>query len=282
MFLSICQKLNFPEESLPFLEKAYMQIKQSAQDALQAAYASLFTPGDRSYLECMQTISEKTGIHRYTSDMAVLVSAAERLLPIYEEKGLPPQLMWDSLEDLRYKLLECQQIYGIWGTFVPHWFQRFYVLQCFKLGRLEYEKIGFKWDVPGIPKGTPVINIHIRSCGPLRKNDVEDSINLACQFYKDSFDGKIPFVCNSWMLYPPMAKEVFLPGSNLMDFFQRFSVVQHSTDAENKDFWRIFGHPYNEENLRNAPSNTTLQKSILTYLRAGNILGTGLGIFYKE
>lgn len=281
MFLQICRKLKFPEESLSTLENAFTQIQTKAQTELAAAHSSLFTPGDRSYLDHMQSISDKTGIHRYTSDMAVLVSAAERLLLVYDENGLPRQLMWDSLEDLRYKLLECKQTYGIWGTFVPHWFQRFYILQCFKLGRLEYEKIDFKRDVPGIAKGTPVINIHIPSCGPLTRDGVEESIVLACQFYKSSFNGPIPFICNSWMLYPPMAEQVFAPNSNLLDFYQRFTVIQQESDEENKDFWRIFGCPYTED-LGSIPANTTLQRKLLAYLRSGNTMGTGLGIFYKK
>lgn len=281
MFLQICRKLKFPEESLSTLENAFTQIQNKALSALNAAHASLFTPADRTYLDHMQAISEKTCVHRYTSDMAVLVSAAERLLLVYDENGLPRQLMWDSLEDLRYKLLECKQTYGIWGTFVPHWFQRFYILQCFKLGRLEYEKIDFKRDVPGIAKGTPVINIHIPSCGPLTRDGVEESIVLACQFYKSSFNGPIPFICNSWMLYPPMAEQIFAPESNLLDFYQRFTILQQESDMENKDFWRIFGCPYTEK-LESIPAQTTLQRRLLAYLRSGNTMGTGLGIFYKE
>lgn len=280
MFLQICRKLNFPEESLPTLETAYIEITQQAQAALNAAHASLFIPGDRTYLDYMQSISEKAGIHRYTSDMAVLVSATELLLHVYDENGLPRQLMWDSLEDLRYKLLECKQLHGIWGTFVPHWFQRFYTLQCFKLGRLEFEKIGFKWDVPGMEKGMPVVNIHIPSCGPLIRDGVDASVALACDFYKDRFDGPIPFVCSSWMLYPPMAEQVFAPGSNLLDFYGRFTIIQQEQDPENKDFWRIFGCPYNE-NPESIPANTTLQRKLLAFQQSGNTMGTGLGIFYK-
>lgn len=281
MFLQICRNLNFPEESFSALENAYIRITQAAQNDLAAAHRSLFTPGDRSYLDQMQIISEKTGIHRYPSDMAALVSAIEQLLLVYDQHGLPRELMWDSLEDLRYKLLECKQIYGIWGTFVPHWFQRFFILQCFKLGRLEFERIGFKRDVPDIKKGTPVVNIHIPSCGPLTRDAVEESIALACSFYKDSFNGPIPFICNSWMLYPPMAEQVFAPDSNLQDFYRRFTILQQEQDPENKDFWRIFGCPYKED-LDSIPANTTLQRNLLAYLRSGNTMGTGLGIFYKE
>lgn len=281
MFLQICRKLDFPEESLSTLENAFIQIQAKAQAELNAAHASLFTLGDRTYLDHMQAISEKTRIHRYTSDMAVLVSAAEPLLLVYDRHGLSRELMWDSLEDLRYKLLECQNIYGIWGTFVPHWFQRFYILQCFKLGRLEYEKIDFKRDVPGIEKGTPVVNIHIPSSGPLNRDGVENSLALAYRFYKDSFNGPIPFICNSWMLYPPMAERVFAPSSNLSDFYQRFTILQSEADPENKDLWRIFGCPYNEK-LESMPAITTLQRKLLAYIHSGNTMGIGLGIFYKE
>lgn len=281
MFLQICQKLNFPEESFSALEKAFVQICCKTTAELSAAHASLFTPGDRSYLEQLQYISDKTGIHPYTTNMAVLLSAAEQLLLVYENQGFPQELMWNSLEDLRYKLWECHQMYGIWGTFVPHWFQRFYILQCFKLGRLEYEMIPCKWDLPGIPTGTPVINIHIPSCGPLNSDTVEDSLSQACTFYRQDFNGPIPFVCNSWMLYPPMAEQVFAPNSNLLDFYQRFINLQQEPDIENKDFWRIFGCAYSKEGLASTPAKTALQKSLLTYLRSGNTMGTGLGIFYK-
>ena len=143
MFLDICKNLDFPAEAVEVLVQGLDQIRTDAaavQD-LQKAVDSLMTPECDEYLQLMQRISDQTGVHRYVVDMVVLLLAVEPLKVRYEQRGLPEQLMWDSMADLRYKLIECKDVYNIWGTFVTPWFKWFYTCNRFKLGRLEFASL---------------------------------------------------------------------------------------------------------------------------------------------
>lgn len=68
---------------------------------------------------------------------------AERLRENYRAAGLTDELFWDTIADLKFKLIECYDVYGIWGTFVASWYPWFYTMHRFKLGRLQYEAVHF-------------------------------------------------------------------------------------------------------------------------------------------
>lgn len=283
MFLEICKKLQFPAESLPVLEKGLRRIKadRSSAEDLENACRSLLTPRCDVYLQLMQTIADKTGVHRYTVDMVVLVSAVEPLIGVYAEKGLPEQILWDSMMDLQYKLIECKDVYDIWGTFVTPWFKWFYTCNRFKLGRLEFEKTAFYREEAyrGVQKGDTVINIHIPSAGPLTRELVLESLHRASEFYKDAFaDGIVTFTCHSWLLYPPHYEEVFPEGSNLRAFYELFDVLEGEPSENNGDFWRVFNRDYSPDILDEVPTNTALRRNLLRYIKAGKCMGSSLGV----
>lgn len=285
MIQKACAKLRFPVESIPVLQDGFDRIRALADKELQRACDGLMTVGNTDYLHWMQQISEKSGVHRYTADMVTLLYATERLSEAYRANGLPEQLMWESLDDLRSKVYECQEVHGIWGTFVTPWYPRFYRLQCFKLGRLVYEQENYAWDFPiaGLQKGDPVINIHIPSHAPLTPEAVDASLAKAWAFYRDVFSNDtIPFICHSWLLYPPVTQQVFPEGSRLRAFSQRFTVIGTKQDPDNKDFWRIFNRDYREDTLQQMPADTTLRKNMLRYLQAGNSMGFGAGVIWYQ
>ena len=126
--------------------------------------------------------------------------------------------------DLNWKLHECRKMYGIWGSFVSWWFDGFFEMTRFALGRLQFELMDFpeSYEKTGHvrPEGmTKVINMHIPSCGPLKKADCEASFRQAAAFFADAFPGeKIAFFCESWLLYP-RHREFLSPDStgNMME-----------------------------------------------------------------
>ena len=44
-----------------------------------------------------------------------LALASERLRENYRAAGLTDELFWDTIADLKFKLIECHDVYGIWG-----------------------------------------------------------------------------------------------------------------------------------------------------------------------
>lgn len=281
MIQEFCAELHFPQEAIPALSEAYDKLlaDPAVVGLLEAAEESLFTPGSEVFLEYLQQVADRSGVNRYTVDMVFLLTSLKPLRQKYRQQNLPEPLLWQTMEDLRYKLVECRDVYGIWGTFVTGWFKGFYLLERFKLGRLEYEKVPFRLEAyRDWKKGQTVVNCHIPSSGPLNRQEVLDSLKQAHSFYRDTLrDGVMLVTCHSWLLYPPHY-QVFPEGGNMRKFYELFDVVESEVQEDNENFWRVFNREYAPEILDQVPADTTLRRRFLEYLRTGRIMGNGFGI----
>jgi len=215
--------------------------------------------------------------------------AARHMKEIYKKRGLPLSVCDDTLRDLRYKLMECYKMYGVWGSFVASWFYGAFVLDRFEIGRLQfelsthfatkepYEKCGLRlvWDE------TPVINLHIPSSGPLRQSDCMDSYRAAYKFFEKYMperliDGKLVIECGSWLLYREHYK--FLPeDSNIIKFMNDFEIVHSWDDPGFGDCWRIFNKGWDGD-ASALPRDTSLQRAYADWLADGNTAGEAHGI----
>lgn len=275
MFLTICKKLQFPAEAAQVLTAAQNTLER--ETALAEASQLFLAGSDPTAL--LQSLSEKHNIPFATVTATCLVQAVPGLLAQYRARGVDERVCWDTLIDLTCKLKEHHDVEGIWGTEAIVWYQRLFTMKILKLGRLEYEPIGYRWDTAygSVAKDCPVLNIHIPSCGSLPTEQVIDSLKQAYAFFGGQ--GKMPFVCASWMLYPPMCEAVFPKDSNLYAFYRCFDMAEQYADPSNKHFWRIFGVRYAPEVLATAPADTTLRRNLLAWMREGNHMGIGRGAF---
>ena len=178
----------------------------------------------------MDALSERTGLHRHVVDFLFLALASERLRENYRAAGLTDELFWDTIADLKFKLIECHDVYGIWGTFVASWYPWFYTMHRFKLGRLQYEAVHFSGDTPvtvggyTVKPGDTVYNIHIPSWGSLNRAARIESYKKAYEFYKKDLDGKpMVFRCHSWLLFPKN-REILPETLNMVDFIGDFYI----------------------------------------------------------
>lgn len=281
MIKAFFEKLNFPQEATDVLYTAwqkFMADPENAQD-LKLAEVKLHTPWDDDWQKPLQAIADRTGTPRETVDMVLLLMAIEPLKKKYQDSNLPEQLMWDSMVDLTCKLWECWNVRGIWGTFVPSWFKGFYVLDLVKLGRLEYERKVFNREpYHGFQPGDVVVNCHIPSAGPLTTEEVMQSLRYAWEFYKDTHkDGIMLLMCDSWLMYPAYHDHVFPKGSNLQKFQELFTVVFADYQRNKGDFWRIFNVDYSPEVLDSVPTDTTLRRNMLDFIKSGNEMGSAIG-----
>ena len=278
----MCQGLEFPTDATSYLleQARALQSNAEAMDALHYATQKVFASDDRSYEESLEKAAEWTGVPRYTVDMIFFLSCAPQMQSRFEEKGVGDQIFWDTLRDLRYKLMECKNLFGYYGSFTKNWFPRFLRAEGFALGRLQYEKKPYAGEDYGtiLKKDELVCKCHIPSSGPLLYEDVLKSLRLAYNFYKeDRKNGILVICCDSWMLYPPLIER--LPQtSNIRRFYELFEVVSAKEKDTNTDFWRIFSLPYTPENLLAAPENTSLQRTVKAFMLEGNSLGIGLGL----
>lgn len=279
MIAEICEKLGFPTEAVGALRESFGKIREQAAPLLSQARELYFSQAPEGHTELLQRIAEETGIHRYTVDLVFLLYCIPRLMEAYRNAGLPEDLLWETMSDLRSKLWECKAVHGLWGNFVAYWYRGFFTLQRFRLGRLEFEIKPYPGEAfKGLVRqADPVINCHIPSGAPLTREAVVDSLKRAYHFYGDLHrDGKLVIICHSWLLYPPHY-DVFPRGSNLRKFYNLFEVTHWEQDAENKDFWRIFDRFY-DESWRDSPSDTTLRRNFLRYFEQGGTMGNGHGV----
>ncbi len=279
MFADLCKKLGFPSESLPILESAYLSVCELP--CFQKARESLLSPNTAAFNETTKKIIKTSGINTYTLNIVLCISCLDELRKIYERQGKREK--FESYAKALKKLLEaCKDTYGVWGLENALWNWIFHDHQCIKLGRLEFEPYFHFCDVEykGIKKGDSVILIHIPGGTPLDMGEVEKSLKLGYEHFKDRFENEtVPFITHSWLIYPPYFDCVFKKGGNLEKFARLFNVIDEN-DENFANFATVFGRAYRNEDLDSVPKETSLQRNMLKFIKDGNPMGQGYGIFF--
>lgn len=282
MIRTLMQQLDFPAEAVTALGRAFDGIAADPEAFALLANAAdaMFLRDDNAFTDKLQSIADKTGIHRYTVDMVFLLFCGRALRYLYASKGYSEKLFLAAMSDTRFKLLECRRVYDVWGTFVLFWYPGFYRMTRFKLGRLQYDVMRQKdGDIPGfVREGDPVLNCHIPSSGPLLSDEVNASLRMAYDFLPESrVDGALAVQCNSWLLYPPLVEK--LPAdSNIRRFADRFTVYNQKEDPGNNNFWRVFGVKWHEGALNEVTPKSSLEKAVCELIAEGGTMGVGFGI----
>ncbi len=267
-------RADFPAEGIASLAKGAVALPDGAIAMLHADLNDYRKNEKITY--GMQEAFEKAAlpVHCYTAQMLFYMAFLPVLEEKYREKKLPEAFFDRVLFDLRAKLLECRQVYDIWGSFVAIWFARFFNFTLYGIERLEFAPFRAEYDYEGqgvqVKKGDFVIDVHIPSGEPLPHDAVMRSYRRAAKFF-----GCNIFVCESWMLYPAHS-EMLTECPNLMAFFKDYDVVEWGQDTG--DLWRIFGAEH-EKSPENLPRDTTLRRVYADRLQAGLPIGWGKGIF---
>jgi hypothetical protein len=291
-FMDLCE---YPEESKPSLISAYDKIMSNAEaasefDALIKTYEADINCNYDEIIKKSIAAGNKAGVHEYESQLLIFMCFTKQLKKLYNEKNLSEKVWFDSVLDLKYKLLECKAVKNIWGSFVAFWFPGFFQLNRFALGRLQFEISIFDKDEYSkngltVKKGDKVINIHIpRTLTPLTKESCDDALSQAYEFYKDKIDGvPLAFICYSWLLYPDN-DQVYNPKSNTYRYKSMFDIIGGHTDKPDSgypDMWRLFDMDYTG-NIDDYPGDTSLRRAFKEYLKNGGKTGEGYGIFFYD
>ena len=222
------------------------------------------------------------GVHEYTTELLLYMMLSERLLVRYRERGIDEAIFWNSMRDLKYKLEECKLVKGVKGSFVAGWFEGFFNLTRFALGRLQFEVVpfGYTYEKDGkmLTPDSKVINVHIPRTGtPLLPAECEDAYAKAAAFFADRIDGDIAFVCYSWLLYPENAA-ILTKQSNIVRFMERYDVFRWGIDKNKRDLWRLFDT--DDSHPDRLPTDTTARRLYAEHIRRGGKLGWGHGVFF--
>ena len=237
--------------------------------------------GDGDPWKQIDALAEETGVHLFTVHQLFLIYCAEETKARYEKAGYSENLYWDAMKDLKYKMEETQQVYGVWGVYCGPWLSSFILLKCFCLGRLQFEILPskFHYELAGhtLHPHESVVNVHIPSFGRLAHEDVLDAYSRAAKFFGHLFqDGAVWFHCETWMLYPQV--NALLPAGNMKRFSEDFDIVHACIDPNQDDRYRVFMQPPDVP-ITEYPEKNTLQKNLKAWLLEGNTMGVGFGLF---
>lgn len=285
-FAYMMRQAGFPEsviDKMKQLEQLFME-KGKTEECKRDAEELTNPAVKEQFAEKLDAVTLKwgneLGVNRRTLELYILLKCWEIVKVRYDEQGISEEIFMRTFHDMYCKWKECLDVYGVDGIFVGFWYDGFFDLTRFALGRLQYELIPYEEETPyvlngkEIKKGDLVINMHIPSEGPLTEDSIEDSLRQA----RDFFPGYDVFVMDSWLLDPDLMK--CLPDGNIRKFTSRFDIVRVEKKDKFEDGWRVFGKEW-EKAPEDLPARTRLQKPIAEYLKNGGKLGEGFGILVR-
>lgn len=227
-------------------------------------------------LSIADEIGETIAAHKYTTELLLCICLTKRLKIEYVSRNIDLEIYKNSVLDLRYKLEECKLVKGVVGSFVAYWFDGWFKLKRFALGRLQYELSTLGIERDGLSADSFALAVHIPRSGlPLTPKECDLSFKMAKSFFYNRFSSKCVFTCHSWLLYPEnvalLSKE-----SNIYKFAKRFDIVDFGVNEKMPDLWRIFDTA--ETDLSRLPQNTSLQRAYVEHLKNGGKMGWGFGV----
>ena len=249
------------------------------------AYSVAETMTIKEVKQKLDSMATDMAVSSYSIYLVFLIQCSENLLKKYRNNHLSEDIYWNAMDDIRCKIAECSDRYHIIGISPLEWYDGFFKLDRFALGRFQYEPLPFPVDFTTkngihIKKGTTSFNFHIPSSGISLTDEVRfDSYRRAYEFYqkRGEVEGEyIVFKCSSWLLYPEHA--MFLPPeSNMIKFLRDFDIFE-SGEKDKFDYgFHIFGD-MSGKTIEELDEKTTLMRSYKRWLLAGNKPGYGRGV----
>lgn len=284
------ESYDYPREAVDTLLAAYDVLKDNAdfRKLLEIYDKDRFCDYKALLAKCKE-IAAETGIHTYTVEFLMFMCFSRRLRETYLENGLPESMWRQSMLDLKCKMMVCKSVKNIWGMFVAWWYDGFFRMERFGMGRMEFELFDFPLDYyekdgKRLRKGDKVINVHIPKTGQsIAPELLEDAYRQAAEFYKDEFKDKpIPFFCESWLAYPKL-DDFLSEKSNIKAFKDRFEIIHvHLYDkGDYSQMWRLYDMDYTG-NLDDFPGDSSLRRAYKQYLKEGGRVGEGYGVFFWD
>lgn len=176
------------------------------------------------------------------------------LIPLkeyFDKRKIPSSIFYDSIQDLNFRIKRYYDTYNEYGMSERDalWLRFIYKGEMFDLGSLRFQKFHFSnaeiertdYDYMPLsdemkqrfPEGMPIINVHITTDADLRPEKIDDSFQMAHEFFTTYFPehNYTAFTCRTWMIYPP-TQELLPPDSNITSFANRFEIFAGNQNAK--------------------------------------------------
>ena len=234
-------------------------------------------------LDCMKQVANAVSRHPYVVELLFFLCLIPACRRYYEAAGLSVALMEETLLDLRYKLEECRLVYGINGTFVAFWFDRYFKLERFTFGRLQFELVPFNHtykngDVELVPEDI-VINVHIpRNEEPLDRAACREAYRRAAVFFAEQVKRPV-FTCCSWLLYPAN-EEMLSEKSNIRRYASDYAIIETQDYEWYKEMWRLFDCAVDENTDPDTlPADSSFRRGYIRRMKEKKPSGWGYGVY---
>lgn len=189
----------------------------------------------------------------------------------YMNRKIPEEIYLDSMKDIRIWANDYKKKHGVWGIDELDWLAESLDLKVIRLGRLQYEKVRANKNFGPIKEGEEFLSVHIPEDSKLDLKDVEKSLDLAREFYKDQ--GIKYFYCKSWLLSLNL-DWVLNKDSNIVKFRDKFTHIEMSFNTPQAEE-RIFSKVLEDKSFY--PEETSLQKNAKKAILEGLDIGVGSG-----
>ena len=233
--------------------------------------------------EKIKQISLLAGIDERECNQVVYMGLADILKQHYINRGFPLENYNDTIRELKCKLLECHNCFGVWGARTNRVMNTHFAMTRFGMGVFQFEiiKLPLSVEINGVKlqQGDKVINIHIPMLGvPLTAEARKQSYLKAKEFFKGQFPDadRIPFYCHTWLLFK-RHKEILKPDSNIVSFMNDFDVLIDYDYPDYAETWRFFGKQFTT--LEEMPKTNSIQKAYAKIIERGEKTGGAEGIF---
>ena len=232
----------------------------------------------------IKQISEISGVDQKQCNLVVYMGLVETLKKHYINKGYPLENFNDTIKELKCKLLECHDCFGVWGSRTNNVINTHFALTRFGMGLFQFEiiKFGKTAVIDGVElkPDDKVINIHIPRLGlPLTKEERQKSYLRAKEFFKRHFEDKekTPFYCHTWLLFK-RHREMLKAGSNILSFMDDFNLFFEYEYPDYAETWRIFGKFFTT--IEEMPKTNSIQKAYAQIIERGEKTGGSEGVFF--
>ena len=285
--LNFMKEQAFPEEAVQSLtvalDKIYDGEGLSVIKQLQQEYQEDYRIKADVVTETAKKISEISGVDQKQCNIIIYMGLVPTLKKHYINKGYPLEIFYDTIRELKCKLLECYDCFGVWGMRGCHVSNTHFAMTRFGMGVFQFELMRLEKDflVNGVQlkKGDLAVNIHIPRLGePITYEARHSAYKRAKEFFKPSFpnDDKIPFYCHSWILFKKH-REILKPTSNMVSFMDDFDTLVEYDYPDYNETWRIFGRPFTT--IEEMPKDSSVQKAYAKIIECGEKTGGSEGVF---
>ncbi len=230
----------------------------------------------------MDALCEKVGISPYAGNALKYILMIPSFKRHSDALGYPHSVLSDTVKDVYYHVINCKLVKGVYGSFT-NWHSYLWSFKVFGVGRLQVWPMTADFDYESeslkIKKGQTILDLHIpRTETPLDRQSVDKSLALCVQLFKDKLAGApIVFRCSSWLLFNKNFS-ILKPGSNILDFISRFTILENKTYDDYSELWRLFDAEYKGE-IADLKADSSLRRAYIKMIENGEKIGYGTGYF---